>query len=296
MGEKNITKNQHYVPQVYLRGFSPDSKRVWSYSLDPMDGGKLVPIESVCREKFLYEVRDDGGNLLGPNWLEHVLCGLEGMFAKNLRALENKAFHKENYWTKCFFTTEEKTFWKAYIAVQMMRSPVVIQATQDVFSEFLGDRLSENQIHAAALSQCLPFFDEIKPEDRSALSVILKPLLNMSIVMGVDESGTLFTSDSPVYCYSPHKENLAELEEYDTIIMPLTSKLVLVLHGKEMAKHHGNNRLLPLDKDGLDNIKLPIAYAARKRIFSQNALSENDRRIIEQARRDKNADETAQRG
>lgn len=296
MGEKNITKNQHYVPQVYLRGFSPDHKRVWSYALDPMDNGKLVPIESVCREKYLYEVRDDDGNLLAPNWLETVLCGLEGLFAKNLRALENKAFHKENYWTKCFFTTEEKTFWKTFIAVQMMRRPEVIQATHDVVCEFLGDQFSENRIHAAALAQCLPFFNEIKPEDISALSAVLKPLLKMSIVMGVDESGTLFTSDSPVYCYTPHRGNLADLEEYENVILPLTSKLVIVLHGKEMAKHHGNNRLLPLDKDGLENIKLPIAYAARKRIFSQNALSENDRRIIEQARRDKNADETAQRG
>ena len=106
----------------------------------------------------------------------------------------------------------------------------------------------------------------------------------------------LFTSDSPVYCYSPHRENLAELEEYETIMMPLTSKLVIVLHGKEMAKHHGNNRLLPIDEDGLESIKLSIAYAARTRIFSQTLLSENDQRIIEQARKDKKADETAQRG
>lgn len=296
MGEKNITKNQHYVPQVYLRGFSPDQKRVWSYALDPMDSGKLVPIESVCREKYLYEVWDDDGNLLGPNWLETVLCGLEGLYAKNLRALEKKAFHRENYWTKCFFTPEEKTFWKAYIAIQMMRSPDVIQATHDVVCEFLGDQFSENRIHAAALAQCLPFFNEIKPEDISALSIVLRPLLNMSIVMGVDESGTLFTSDSPVYCYTPHRSNLAELEEYETVILPLTSKLVIVLHGKELAKQHGNNRLLPIGKDDLESIKLPIAYSAHTRIFSQKELSENDRKLIEQARRDKNTDETAQRG
>ena len=296
MGEKNITKNQHYVPQVYLRGFSSDHKRVWSYALDPMDNGKLVPIESVCREKYLYEVRDDNGNLLGPNWLENVLCSLEGLFAKYLRALEEKAFHPENYWTKCFFTTEEKTFWKAYIAIQMMRRPDVIQATHDVVCEFLGDQFSENRIHAAALAQCLPFFNEIKPEDISALSIVLRPLLNMSIVMGVDESGTLFTSDSPVYCYTPHRSNLAELEEYDTVILPLTSKLVIVLHGKEFAKQHGNNRLLPFIEDDLESIKLPIAYSAHTRIFSQKELPENDRKLIEQARRDKNTDETAQRG
>lgn len=261
-----------------------------------MDSGKLVPIESVCREKFLYEVKDDGGNLLGPNYLENVLCHLEGLFAKNLRALEKKAFHKENYLTKCILTSEEKAFWKAYIAIQIMRRPEVIQATHDVLTEFLGDQLSENKIHTVALTQCLPFFSEIKPEDRSALSVFLQPLLNMSIAIGVDESGSLFTSDSPVYCYYSDRENLAEAKEYDKIILPLTPKLVMILFGGETARHYRNNRLIPVDNEDLKEIKLSIAYAAQRWIYSQKELSKMDRTIIEQARRDKAEDETAQRG
>lgn len=261
-----------------------------------MNNGRLVTIESQCQEKYLYEVRDDDGNLLAPNWLEKVLCKIEGLFAENLRALEKKAFHKENYLTKCILTSEEKAFWKAYIAIQIMRRPEVIQATHDVLTEFLGDQLSENNIHTVALTQCLPFFSEIKPEDRSAFSVFLQPLLNMSIAIGVDESGSLFTSDSPVYCYYSDRENLAEAKEYDKIILPLTPKLVMILFGGEAARHYRNNRLIPADNEDLEEIKLSIAYAAQRWIYSQKELSETDRTIIEQARKEKAEDETAQRG
>lgn len=294
MGEQQITKKQHYVPRTYLRGFSPDPKRIWSYSLDPMDSGKLVPIESVCRVNFLYEVKDESGNLIAPNWIEKILGGLEGMFATNLRALEKKAFHRENYQTQCFFTTEEKAFWKTFIAVQIMRDPKVIQEAVNVTNDFFGNQLSQNKIQAFAMSQCLPFFNEMKPEDKTAFVFFVKPLLDMKIALGVDEGGTIFTSDKPVYCYSSHRDNLSDATEYDKIVLPLTPKLVLILLGGEAAKKYDRNRLFPLNPEDLDSVKRTTAYNARSRIFSQNALTENDRTIIEQARRDRKEDEAPQ--
>ena len=293
MGEQQITKKQHYVPRTYLRGFSPDPKRIWSYSLDPMDSGKIVPTESVCFKKFLYEVKDESGNLIAPNLIEKILSVLEGKFATNLRALEKKAFHKENYQTPCFFTTDEKLFWKAFIAVQIMRNPNVIKAAVDVTNDFFGNQLSQNKIQALAMSQCLPFFNEMKPEDTSAFSVFLKPLLDMKIALGVDEGGTIFTSDNPVCCYSSHRDNLSEATEYDEVVMPLTPKLVLFLLGGEVAKKHDRNRLFPLNPENLDFVKRTTAYNAQSWIFSQNTLTENDRAIIEQARKDRKEDEAA---
>ena len=68
MDIKKITKKQHYVPQVYLRGFSDDKKHLWSYRLNSSLEGKMVPIESVCRKHFLYEVRGNNGEIVTPNW------------------------------------------------------------------------------------------------------------------------------------------------------------------------------------------------------------------------------------
>ena len=57
----NITKKQHYIPQVYLRGFSPDYLRkkekvtaaekytIYCYALESEEQSKkAVPIKSIC--------------------------------------------------------------------------------------------------------------------------------------------------------------------------------------------------------------------------------------------------------
>ena len=168
---KDITKRQHYVPQVYLRSFSKDKKHIWSCTIDPLKKGKCVPIESVCSEKYLYEVKDEAGNLIAPNWIEKNLSGVEGLFASNLKKIESKAFLKENYKTKCFLTTQEKTFWKLFVAIQMMRNPVVLDEANDVIKEVSQLMLTDSQIRAIAVSQCLPFFSELKPEDNNVFFV-----------------------------------------------------------------------------------------------------------------------------
>ena len=136
MANKSVTKKQHYVPQVYLRGFSTNNKQIWSYTIDSLDNGKYVPIESICRENYLYEVKDNEGNWLTPNWIEKILSKLEGMFAENLRRIEKKAFLTENYRTKCFLTKDEKVFWKLFVAIQMMRSPIVLHEANDTVCFF----------------------------------------------------------------------------------------------------------------------------------------------------------------
>lgn len=80
MPEQRPTKKQHYVPVVYLDGFSPDGKHIYEYSLT--DGAIRVPvkIEDVCRENFLYEVRNDDGELFNINFLEKNCATLKVCF------------------------------------------------------------------------------------------------------------------------------------------------------------------------------------------------------------------------
>lgn len=295
MENKSFTKNQHYVPQVYLRGFSEDNARIWSYSLDPMDSGKFVPIKSVCYIKTLYEIRKNDGELVAQNWIEKVLSKIEGMYAEYLRALKRKAYNKENYRTKCFLSTEEKAFWKFYVTLQMMRSPSVLRKAKMITDELNDNHLLDYETSSLAVYLCLPFFGEMKPKDRNAFVFFLKPMLNMSIAVGVDESETLFTSDNPVYCYSSQKD-ITLLEEYERIVMPLTSSLVLIMLGGKAAKGHDKNRLFRLSEEDQESIKMSITYAARSRVFSEKELGKTDRMLIECARRDKAQDEAVQKG
>ena len=74
MAETQITEKQHYVPQVYLQGFSQDGINVYEYNFKkaaPIPNA--VPIESVCREKYLYEVRNRSGEIININYIENFL-------------------------------------------------------------------------------------------------------------------------------------------------------------------------------------------------------------------------------
>ncbi len=98
---KNVTKNQHYVPQVYLRGFSkdyepgikvPEKGRVYGYDLINRFQSLDVPIESVCRETYLYEIKNDDGFIISPNYIEKALGRMESQFPIRRNELERKNF------------------------------------------------------------------------------------------------------------------------------------------------------------------------------------------------------------
>lgn len=286
MQVQNPTKKQHYVPQVYLRGFSQDEKCVYSFDLKTELPTQPIPIESVCRENYLYEIKDGNNDFIYMNLMENILCGLEGRFADYRRRLKNKAFIKSNYKTRCFLTNQEKDFWKVFITTQMLRSPLVLGVAEQFTGEYFGDSLNENNARAIAIAQCLPFFRELSPNDNNVFIRMLSPLEDMTMAVGVDESGSIFTSDNPVYCYAPNYTNSV----YEKIIFPICKSLVLILFGGAEKEQYDKNRLIRLEKEEIINIKKSIAYAAQTRLFSACSFSTDDIKIIKEARKDKQTD------
>ena len=275
------TKKQHYVPQVYLRGFSADSKMIWRYDADSLKEGKLVPIKSICYEEDLYELFDNEGKLLDPNYLEKTLSKLESMYGRYIRELEKKAFIKENYNTKCFLTKSEKTFWKLFIAIQMLRDPAVLDAAVTTSKKFFGDELLPNEARNFVFEQTFPFFSVQKEEENTVFKSIAEPLKKMSLTVCVCETGTLFTSDTPICCIAT---NLIDRNENAMIIVPLTVKLVLVLTGGELQKLHGKNRLLPLSDVDVKLFKSSVAHSAKRWLFTSRPFNKDDMTIISGAR------------
>ena len=78
-------KSQHFVPQSYLRRFSPDknAKRVYAYDKVLGRSLGLVPIRSVAQKSFFYDVPLDAikqGFNIDPHLEEKALQALEGQF------------------------------------------------------------------------------------------------------------------------------------------------------------------------------------------------------------------------
>lgn len=87
----NIPKNQHWVPQFYLRFFATQETRetnqpqVWIFSANPEDGDEtLTSIRNVCTKRYLYSPNTSGAR----TWdLERKLGSIEGALAQVWPAL-----------------------------------------------------------------------------------------------------------------------------------------------------------------------------------------------------------------
>lgn len=74
--KKSETKNQHYVPQFYLRNFSEDGHGIRTFNLS---SGKLIPhakLKCQCSKDYFYG--EDGV-------LESALGGLETAFSTTFK-------------------------------------------------------------------------------------------------------------------------------------------------------------------------------------------------------------------
>lgn len=170
----NRTRKQHYVPQVYLRGFAPqylnkcseNSKNskpkygVFYYDLQERTQSKIaVPTNSVCFENDLYEVTGKSGAIVYDNRLEDCFSILERRYAELRTNIEKKAFIKENYKTKSFLTSDEKLHLMGYMTIQLLRTPTFLSLALKVAKEVWKNDKSEEQLKNIVRIQCLSFID-----------------------------------------------------------------------------------------------------------------------------------------
>jgi hypothetical protein len=294
--DKPTTKKQHFIPQVYLRGFSPDyillgksrtepSKfTIYQHEIGVTDQiDRTVPVKSICYQDYLYETPDKNGEYVNPNWLEKAFNALEQMFASYREKLEKKAFHEENYKIMHFLDSDERAFWITYIALQVLRLPELLDEAAKETKRLVGnENISEVDINAFVRMYCLPLFSEIKENSKEALvfNSIIKPMFSMNFAIGVDLENKLITSDKTVYIYTPKYP----CDEYEEVVFPITSSICLVLLGGDKKEKYKNNILFPIDGKTREYICGCIASTAFKRVYSNHFLSDREIRIIEQSR------------
>lgn len=100
MNKQNITKKQHYVPQVYLRWWKTNTENskknkdfVYQYDQINPDNNKIdpVPIKDVCQENYLYEFidKENKDKFINVNFYETCYKSFEDCFNKHLLRLKN---------------------------------------------------------------------------------------------------------------------------------------------------------------------------------------------------------------
>ena len=292
---ENKTKKQHYIPQVYLRGFSPQYKNdvggkldkgkytIYAYDLKKNQSSQAIPIKSVCYEDYLYEIRNDEGGFVSENYLENFLKILENSFGKYRKKLERKAFLEEN----CFLTQEEKCFWVTYMIIQILRLPSALNAVTEAIKEHAAVTLSDAQAKNAARGYCLPFFSSIGEKEGRIIKALLEPMGNMNFGVGVDLQGKIITSDNPVYI----ELSQWPCDEYDIIIFPISAQLCLFLFGNENKKNTRKNFLFAINEKHREFIVTSLASNAIRKLYSNHELTEMEREYIKQGTKDREESE-----
>lgn len=296
---ENITKKQHYIPQVYLRGFSPEYmdkdnevslSRYTVYCHDltkEAQSYKSVPIKSVCYKNYLYEVTGHNGEIVLPNYLEKFFSILEKMFSEYRYKLERKVFIKENYITNYFLTQEEKSFWITYILIQILRMPKILELAEQVSLETWKEELTNKQIQNIARFFCLPFFKEITEGNKETrlFEYLFNPMKNMSFGIGVDVQGRIITSDKPVFVHS----KVFPCEEYERIIFPISAQICLFMFGNEDKKILPKNFLFPIEEDHREEIIKSMSDSAFEKVYSNHIFDRKERKYINEIMKDRKA-------
>ncbi len=288
MAEEQHTKEQHFIPEVYLQGFSADSRFIYEYYIKadkPID--TRVSIESVCKEKYLYELRDQEGEIINPNYLEKILCQFEGKFADFRRQLLKKVVFEKNYETVSFLTPEEKEFWRFYTALQIARNPASLRGMKEFILNEMDEPFSDQEAQNIATAECLPFFTETSNREFNMLTFIISMLKDKVLTVGYAKTDNLFTSDHAAYGSRKSDE---ELPQFQRLWFPISSCCALFFSDPGIVGSKGKNRLIPLYEDEIREMNKGIAYIATQMVLSKHPFSDADIELIREARREREQD------
>lgn len=294
MGKRDsFTKKQHYIPQVYLRGFSPEYEplgksnipaeayMIFAYDLDrkAYDSTDGVPISSICHKKMLYEVYGADEKIIFPNWLEKWFGVLEKMYRSYRTELERK-IHKENIGIPNFLTTKERVFWVTFIAIHLLRNAYALSEAEAAIKEMVNGSVSDKEVKSVVRKFCLPFFQEINEnsQETKVLERILAPMYNMQFAIGVDFSNQLITSDKGASIIGKEFPT----DEYDEVIFPITSSICLFMVGNENKDVYQDNKLFELSEAGRNHVTTNVVLDAYKKIYSNHRFSVQEKKFIKE--------------
>lgn len=267
---KEITVKQHYIPQFYFRNFSEDQKRIYQINLKEITSSKLVPIESICFKKNLYELRDDNDEYIHRNMIENKLSEFEGILSSLISSISHRSKVPQNYKTKCFLTSKEKQQLIFFLALLICRNDKMINVAKEMSEDAFKGLLSRNKSHNFAIITCLPFGNTTDESRRNLFDEAKKLFNNLSFQLFVADCDLFFTSDFPLVL---HGENQPS-PKLDKVIFPLSSKIVLVMKPKEKTKKECMNCLVRPDKKDIVDFNCEIIRHSHKWLYSKKPFTD----------------------
>ncbi len=286
MAKKNDveTVREHYIPQFYLKHFSPDNKIIYQYNVFSDENHSiLTSTDRICFEKNLYEFRDDKGEIVNKNFIEKRLSVFEAEFTNVFRSIHSRTAFKQNYYTSCFLSSREKALLVFFIATLLSREPKAIQLAQECAIEELGELMDDTTARNLALNICLPVHKALDTEERTLLKQYIQALENMSFQIGIAEKDVFWTSDHPAIVKGVSVEGQAF--NIEQVSIPLSSRIALLMKPYEKVSPEKYNRLIPLEQKHIRAINAATVSNCYKWIYSKEPLTEKQIQWIKKQRK-----------
>lgn len=271
MAENKPTVDEHFIPQCYLKQFSPDGEKIYEY--DVVNKRQIpvpVPTESICYEKNLYEFKDVSGAYVYRNLIEKNFALFEGEFANTFRSIRSKMHNEANYKTMSFLTEKEKALLVFFLSTMILRRPDILKAAQDYTMEVFGNQVTEITARNFVLQTCLPIYKKLDVEEQNLLNPVMQFFDDMSFVIGVTDNKEILTSDNPIVFFRDNIEDYRPNE----IILPLSSCSVLYMASYSKTKRNCYNRLYKMNNADVKYVNEAVVTQCHRWIFSEAPLTD----------------------
>ncbi|EPT0832587.1 TPA: DUF4238 domain-containing protein [Yersinia enterocolitica] len=247
MSNKQAKKNQHYVPQSYLRRFTIDGEKSLIWSFDKKANKFLKntsSINKICCEDYYYYQLDEEGNV-NHTKLEDVISEIEKIgndILNEIIGMSSMPFVSIH--------PEKREHLSLYIALMLTRGPSFRDAIHEVYG--LSAKLMLKQLYnqgalsdmpaaiqvlikekglEAVIQPSIHKFISLEPMIGSAQQISLSFLKKGWVLLKAQDGSEFITSDTPVIFYSV-------VSDCDLIgpghvnaeaIFPISKKLCLVI-------------------------------------------------------------------
>lgn len=252
-----MTKKQHYVPQFYLRSFTPDDNKLWVYDRVKEQYYFQTPKE-VCYENYLYETpwEDENpklGKFVLENQIENYFADKEGEYSLLLKRIIDICRNPQNK-NALICNHEEKEMLASFVANIFVRNP---WSLKQIESDLPLEELKKNE-EIQAIEQVIQIMglgdidSLVKAADKKVWlteefngSRLAPYILEMNYIFLVSDEAQFITSSFPAIY------ELSDIEEDrlipSNIYLPVHPQIALLYNGA--VSKTKSNRLNIIDRE-----------------------------------------------
>lgn len=258
--KKHLTKEQLYVSQFYLKGFSEDGKNIYQYDIVKNKVHKTL-IKNTCKESYLYEYKNESGSVISNNEIEDLFGKFESRVSNLIQDLSCRSFLTKSG----FFNDNELLLLYIYLYIQLIRTP----RNMSLATTIIDSGEHEFQKKNLVLNR---FFQNIDNLTNPFLIKTLALFLELKPVIIRTTCDCFYTTDNPVFISDKYVRN--NINKFDLIKFTLTSNMALVL--TEQKGKGIKNRMFVYDSDhpNIDCINVDVFQTADRYVYSKEPFSE----------------------